>query len=504
MTSLVPVVELIRVSSLAQALEDRAGIPAQRAANVQTCGRFGLRVIETIEVVESGATVAKSTQMARVLDLIGQGRAHGVVLAAYDRLFRPDRWEDLAILQVFMDARAQIYVPAGPIDLQTETGYVQATVGNLLAGLERRRIRERTMRARDELRRQGKLASGTPPFGLAYSKKGGWSYTPEIEQVRELFQLYLSGQERRQTALAKRLGFHYSHVRKMLEHPIYSGWLVWNLRGETVRIPLGLPPVVSEEDFSEVQRILLTRGERISLGRKGNPKLFLYRGMLFCPCGQTLYGMASRSHGKPMFFYGCASMRKRDLTKCPDARYMASHLLEPGLDRVVQEHLGSAEFIIAAVQAYNDSLAAEWRQAPASSEANTRRIDELERRRGRILDTFYDGKISRAERDKLVEPLDVQLHALRSYQFAPPPAPSELNAGDVLGILSVFAEWSYLERDDKRRILEALAPAFVVNHYTVEGVHLHLNTAPSSRRAHSLTSPAPLRRFYLAIGASAA
>lgn len=344
------------------------------------------------------------------------------------------------------------------------------------------------MRARESLRREGKLASGKPPLGLAYSKTGGWSYTPEIELVKETFHLYLSGKERRLGVLAERIGFHASYTRKMLEHPVYSGWFVWKLGSETIRVPLGLPPAVSEEDFAEVQRILQLRISRVSLARTGSRDEYLYRGMLFCPCGRQLYGLTSGSRGRILHFYACASMRMKGVTKCPDAQHMSAHILEPGLDRIIQERLTDPAFVAGAVQTYNASLRDEWREAAPSPEANGRRIDELERRRGRILDTFYDGKISRTERDKLVEPLEVQLDALRSFQFPAPAEPAEVRADDVLSILSVLSDWAFLERDEKRRILEVLAPAFDVQRYMVLGVHLALHGTTESRSRRGLTS----------------
>src|SRR5690348_17158360 len=54
------VVEFIRVSTESQAGEDRAGIPAQRAANRQTIARYGLECVDTVEVFDvSGAAVLR-------------------------------------------------------------------------------------------------------------------------------------------------------------------------------------------------------------------------------------------------------------------------------------------------------------------------------------------------------------------------------------------------------------------------------------------------------------
>lgn len=137
----IPVVELLRVSIQSQDSDERLGLDAQHSVNLATCARFGLSIVgEPIRVVVSGAEIVGSEAMDKLLDAITYGHAAGVVIAEYSRLFRPDRWDDYRILQTFVDHGALIYLPSGPIDLQTEGGFVMATVNNMLVSLERRRI----------------------------------------------------------------------------------------------------------------------------------------------------------------------------------------------------------------------------------------------------------------------------------------------------------------------------------------------------------------------------
>lgn len=505
----IPVVELIRVSTAAQAGEDRAGIPAQRATNLQTCARHHLRVVATVEVVETGATVATSAEMQHVLELVRAGRVRGIVLAAYDRLFRPDRWTDLAILQVISDQGAQIYVPAGPIDLQTEVGFITASTNNLLAGLERRRIRERTMRARESLRRGGKLATGKPPLGFAYDRAAGWSYTSQIETVREVFALYLSG-VRCFATIGARVGLDQYHVQTILRRPMYAGWHVYEPRDGTgparrygqrewppirgmddgvIRVRTGLVPVVSVEEFEEVQRLLSQGRARRSLTRqRGHGEgVFLYRGMLGCPCGEVIYGIQKgRGAGRTDRYYGCrnAKLARRARTECTNV-YMGRERVEELLEGVVSERLLDAGLIAAAVEAYNASTTAAWRETALDGGGERRRRD-LERRRDRIAESYIDGTIDRATRDAHLAAVAAQLAALPRPSAAPAPPPAALGAADVLDVLGVFAEWSLLAWGERRRVLEALAPLFVVHRYQVEGVRLELpGRVPAVRDSRS-------------------
>lgn len=524
----IPVVELVRVSTSGQATEDRAGIPAQRATNRQTCARHSLRVVETVEIVESGATVATSAEMQRVLDLLRAGRARGIVLAAYDRLFRPDRWTDLAILQVISDHGAQIYVPAGAIDLQTEIGFVQASVNNLLAGLEKRRIRERTMRAKESLRREGKLASGAPPLGMTYDRAAGWSYTPAIEDVREIFRLFVSGEERSYSALGARFGIVWSTVQVILRRPLYAGWNVYMPRDASgpplrhgikswppirsahddgaVRVRTGLAPVVSVEDFEEVQRIMGVRRERLSLTRGRGEGAFLYRGMLECACGEPVYGITkSRPHGAPDLYYACrnAKRARRPATACTN-EMMRRDRTEQVLLEVISGRLLDADVIVPAVQAYNDSLRAAWREAVPEGGA-IRRRRELERRRARIAELYTDGAIDRAAKDAQLAAVAAQLAAIpRAVAAVVPPA--ELEPDDVLGMLNQLADWPVLDRGEQRAILEALAPLFTLHRYRVEGVHLELPGVLETFASRSARGEDPTYRLsrglYIRLGAA--
>ena len=100
-SSIIPVVELVRVSTETQAAEDKAGIPAQREANRQTCQRYGLHVAKTVELIDvSGANVFQTPEMQEIIQMIEAGRIQGIVTAEYSRLLRSDRWSDLAVLQM--------------------------------------------------------------------------------------------------------------------------------------------------------------------------------------------------------------------------------------------------------------------------------------------------------------------------------------------------------------------------------------------------------------------
>ena len=96
------VIELIRVSTLAQAGNDRASIPAQRAANRKTALAYGLTIVRSIEIADvSGAAVLRSPEMQELLKLIESEDIHGVVVREFSRIMRPDKFGDYVLFGAF-------------------------------------------------------------------------------------------------------------------------------------------------------------------------------------------------------------------------------------------------------------------------------------------------------------------------------------------------------------------------------------------------------------------
>ncbi|HET6765006.1 MAG TPA: recombinase family protein [Longimicrobiaceae bacterium] len=500
----IPVVELLRVSIQSQDSDERLGLDAQHSVNLATCARFGLSIVgEPIRVVVSGAEIVGSEAMDQLLDAISYGHAAGVVIAEYSRLFRPDRWDDYRILQTFVDHGALIYLPSGPIDLQTEGGFVMATVNNMLVSLERRRIKERFARGKEEHRRRGGHPNGAHqvPLGLSFSKEEGWSYTGDAERVREIFRRVLAG-ERNFGRLADEMKVSRTLLRLILRRSEYTGWRVYEKRvggkypnGRTrlvprrpedvIRIRLPLEPLISKEDFATVQAILSTRsGPSVYRVRGIDP--FLYRGYLVCAAdGRQLYVNASKA--KDRSYYLCENHRKpaSGVERC-QLGYLRREVIKEHVDAALSGSLADEELLWGAVRAYEESLDAAWRTPNVDEGAVRRQLAELEQRRERTVESYLDGIISRTRRDQeLAEITEKSATASALLKREPAaPAPS-LGREDVAALALVLTEYAFLAREAKRLMLEALAPRIHVRKYEVVGVELP---------THAFTSEAWLQK----------
>src|SRR5580658_2084029 len=133
------VIQLLRVSTEAQAADDKAGLAAQRAINQRTAVTYDLEIVKTIEMCDvSGTAVLRAPEMQELLRLIESPDIHGVVTKEFSRLMRPDNFKDYALLQAFVDTETVLYLPDGPLDLASAIGGLIGMIRAGMARIERR------------------------------------------------------------------------------------------------------------------------------------------------------------------------------------------------------------------------------------------------------------------------------------------------------------------------------------------------------------------------------
>jgi hypothetical protein len=102
----------------------------------------------------------------------------------------------------------------------------------------------------------------------------------------------------------------------------------------------------------------------------------------------------------------------------------------------------------------------------------TSEINDLQRKRDRIVDSFVDGVLSREERDNrlLVINRETQITQEMLMQERPSVA---LDVTLLTEALSPLADWRYWSRDQKRNLLAALVPDIRVADFEIESLGLN-------------------------------
>ena len=172
---------------------------------------------------------------------------------------------------------------------------------------------------------------------------------------------------------------------------------------------------------------------------------------------------------------------------------MRKDRLEPALDRLFAEKLSSSQFL------KRNILAPMQRQTQSSgkSERLQEQIDALERKRQRVLDTFFDGVIDLTERDEKMRSIAKERSALAGMLERERPQPT-LNAKELANVFQPFIGFDVLSREDKRQLLNVIAPSITVKDYEISGVSITFDAAMNEPlRTRVSSSPHKARRIYL-------
>jgi len=490
------VIELIRVSTEGQAADDRAGIPAQREVNRRTAAQYGLTIVRSIEMSDvSGAAVLSAPEMQELLTLIESPDVHGVVTKEFSRLMRPEKFTDYALLQHFIDTKTILYLPDGPLDLSSKTGTLVGVLRAAMAGLERRDILERMQDAKESMRKAGKHVCGPLqlPYGVGYSKEHGWFYKPEAEKVKEAYRLVLNT-NLTYAEIARRLNMPRTNLRFILQNPIYTGYRVYDAKrdpsaqgyrpgkdgrqGDRKKICRGpeeiiqvkvLEPLISEETFNQVIRILQGRAAREREIRSQTGPLYLLNGFLWCAlCGSPMY--THRNQKERHYYCKKNNTRYRSHGQGCANPYIQAKRIEPKIDELLSVRLQDGRLL--------ESIAEEYLRSPASRASSPvdevdreqvdRELENLQAKRQRILETYFDGLINRTARDQRVASIDSEIASLESLKARSTVAKDAGPSLETLvELVSVFTEWPALGRDDKRSLLHSLGAEVYLEGYTI-------------------------------------
>ncbi|HLW52966.1 MAG TPA: recombinase family protein [Candidatus Angelobacter sp.] len=496
-------IELIRVSTEAQAQDDRGGIPAQRAANLVTAARHGLEIVRTFQIEDvSGARVLASPEMREMLGMIESPEIAGVVAKEFSRLMRPEDLSDFEILARFNRTNTVLYLPDGPVDLSNKTGKLFGVLRAAMAGYERAEILERLNAGKEAIRRAGRHAGGdnSLPYGVAWDRQQGWRYLPEAEQVKQAFRLVLTT-TRPYASIAAELGIPRTSLRVILQNPIWTGWKVYDQRRDprptgyvaredgrqgyrrkVARDPSDvirkkvLQGIVTEEEFQRVQEILGDRAARERIIRTQNQPRYTFNGFLACAvCGDPLY---THRNMKAAYFIckrnGTRARKRGDGCTNP---YILASKVEPKVEELLTSRLQDRNTLHAIMERYLAGAQKPAGVVGVDLEAAKQLAASLEAKRKRILDSFIDGVISKAERDRRIQAIDTQIagcQELLSDAVTRGPVRPKITVGQLAAVLDVFAGFQFLARDQKRRILAAARARVFMERYTIERLEIDI------------------------------
>ena len=297
----------IRVSTVKQG--EGVSLQEQRDAIEAFASRENLEVIEWFEEKETAAKSGRPV-FNRLLRQLKRGRASGLIMHKIDRSAR--NLKDWAVVSELPDQGIGVYIATESLDFNSRGGRLTADMLAVIASDFIRNLREETKKGI-----RGRLKQGLYPFRapIGYQDNGkGQPKTPcpsKAPLVRELFELYASGQHSLRTLHremnCRGLRNHADRplslcgIETILNNPFYTGLIEIKRTGETFH---GVhEPIISASLFRRVQEIKSVRS-----GPKVTRHNHLFRGLFRCGlCNRPM----SPELQKARVYYRCQG------PKCP-------------------------------------------------------------------------------------------------------------------------------------------------------------------------------------------
>jgi hypothetical protein len=149
---------------------------------------------------------------------------------------------------------------------------------------------------------------------------------------------------------------------------------------------------------------------------------------------------------------------------------MGRERLEGVLDGLFAKRLTSPQFLEGCVDQVLQRT--ELRESATKIERLTAEVDQLRRKRERVIDGFIEGVIENGERDRRLAAIDDGIRlaqgALNREEGSPALAPEQL-----IEAFAPLAEWEFWTRDQKRQILSTMVPDIRVADYKIDSIGLN-------------------------------
>ena len=347
------------------------------------------------------------------LNEVRQAARSGLISALFvytpDRLFR-EPVSLLVLLDDLLQYGVTLHFVEGVSD-STPEGRLLMYVQGYAAQREHAQIAERSMRAKAEVAKSGRLPNGTNTglYGYDYDKIAKVRTINETEAgaVRLMFQWASEGVSVYQ--IAKRLNqsnirtkkgclWHPLGVKRILDNPAFTGVQFYGVNryrkvsnnkrsvtprpaGEVIRIEGFSPPIITGELFDTVQERLKVQQCRATK----SARKYLVTGFSSCPkCGAPLVGSALMK-GRYRYYRCSATAPVASRPAACNARYIPADELEDVTWRTLSEAIRHPAVLVSELQDHFNTGGGDLGREMASLR---REILDLKGQQKRLLDLF--------------------------------------------------------------------------------------------------------------------
>jgi site-specific DNA recombinase len=395
-------------------------LETQTQACVEFCRANGLEVTEIFVERGESARSADRTELQRMLTYCRKRKGHVQFLVVYmlDRFAR-NQYDHHALKAYLMKLGITLRAVAQPID-DSATGQLMDGILAAFSEFDNNLRRDRTLTGMKAAAEKGRWTFPTPlGYRKAFKADGTKTIEPDPEVaplIRKAFELGASGlhelvdifDEMRVRGLRGRRGSVISKtmLHKILHNPIYYGGVrvqTWDLDTQG-----DFEPLIDEDTFARTQLHLSETRPTITAYRRNHPDFPLRRFVRCGVCDRPLTGAWSRGKTSSYPYYNCAGCKGLNVRKA---------VLEERFVQLLDELRPKAEVLELLSAAVLDRWNVEQKDVVERRRAIERRIEELRRRKERIVEAYlyenaldketYQRHMGRVEEDLTLAELDL-------------------------------------------------------------------------------------------------
>lgn len=358
-----------RVSTHEQAENDSLKHQIERCRAYATAR--GYEIVSTLSDVESGSNNERE-QYLILKDMIKESVFDVLVVWEFSRISRNAK-EFITITEELQNQDIGLVCIQQNIDTSTITGKAVAHLIAVISELEKDTIRMRVKDRMIQLIKSGRYVSHQP-FGYKYNNKLLELVEEEALIIKDIFSRFLKGESR--FIISKHYNVDFIKIDRWLRSPLYIGKLAYKgtgknkLKDEYILYDGLHTPIIDEDTFYNVQAIL-NKNKRHRINNNPN---YIFSGILYCECGDKMYGTKQRT----TTYYICTKKRIESKKSC-NSKTIKSEEIE----KVVKEELRARLKNKDIAYQKND------KESEMKIKSNEKQIKEMENRINKAKDLYY-------------------------------------------------------------------------------------------------------------------
>lgn len=325
---------------------------------------------------------------------------------------------------------------------------------------------------------------GTPPLGYDIDADHHYALNPyEAETVRMIFQMYADGKgydkiiralsaEGRMSKQGNPLS--KSAIYEMLHNERYKGTYIYNVQAakdvdgrrstrrhkddsEIVRVPGGVPRIVSDELWDSAQKRLETNKHFGNTAKR----TYLLTGKIFCgKCGSAMIGRSTRQRETSYNYYDCNG---RERNHSCGAKSVRAELIEGIVINAIYREILSPESRDAFADRLLDYMGTRKKDLPEEIEEYKRRLKDIQRQIDNITQAVLDGMYSPKMKDKMKDleaRADMFSRRISEAELASVAVTASHN--EIIGYLASFGDIRSADPEDQRKAVEVFVDKIIV------------------------------------------